>query len=320
MTKRLTIYKLLILCAGLLIITAGLAWLILTQMVPKDVRLIVDGDVSTFETKSYTVGEMLEEKNIQLVKEDYLSQSRDQVLTDGAEVEIIKAVPFTLRADGQEKTLKALPQTIGEALDHCNVKVGQADKVSPDPDKPLTAGTQIVINRITKKTETVMENISFKTATKGDGSLPAGTEKVVKKGKKGRDRVTYEITYSDGKEIARKELERETVAKPVTKVVAKSTRGTIAGAEYTKKFTVKAYSYTGGGTTASGTRAREGEIAVDPSVIPLGTKVYVEGYGFASAEDTGGNIKGNTIDVYKSSESACRNWGVRYVTIYILSK
>lgn len=68
-----------------------------------------------------------------------------------------------------------------------------------------------------------------------------------------------------------------------------------------------------------GTKARVGEIAVDPSVIPLGTKVYVEGYGFARAEDTGGNIKGNTIDVYKSSESACLNWGVRYVTIYILS-
>ena len=47
---------------------------------------------------------------------------------------------------------------------------------------------------------------------------------VVKKGKKGQDRVTYKITYSDGKEIARKELERETVEKPVAKVVARSTR------------------------------------------------------------------------------------------------
>ena len=68
-----------------------------------------------------------------------------------------------------------------------------------------------------------------------------------------------------------------------------------------------------------GTAARTGEIAVDPSVIPLGTNVYVEGYGFARAEDTGGNIKGNTIDVYKNSESACLSWGVRNVTIYILS-
>jgi 3D (Asp-Asp-Asp) domain-containing protein len=80
---------------------------------------------------------------------------------------------------------------------------------------------------------------------------------------------------------------------------------------------VKAYSYTGGGTTAMGTRARVGEIAVDPSVIPLGSRVYIEGFGVRYAEDTGGNIKGNTIDIYMNTMAECRNWGVRYVTIYI---
>ena len=319
MAKIIVKYKMVMLCAGLLVMILVLGWLILTQMVTKDVRLVVDGAASQCETNSYTVGELLEEQKIQLVQEDYISQDTEKVLTDGAEVEIIRAVPFTLQADGEKQNLRALPDTVGEALEYHKVKVGQADKVSPALDEPLTAGTEVVINRITTKTEQVLEDVAFKTTTKGDGNLPAGTSKVVKKGKKGQDRVTYQITYSDGKEIARKELSRKTVAKPVTKVVAKSTRGTIAGAEYTKKFTVKAYSYTGGGTTASGTRAREGEIAVDPSVIPLGTKVYVEGYGFATAEDTGGNIKGNTIDVYKNSQSACLNWGVRYVTIYILS-
>ena len=160
--------------------------------------------------------------------------------------------------------------------------------------------------------------MDFKTKTTGSDSLPAGTSKVLTAGEKGQDKVTYEVTYSDGKEIDKKELDRTTVKKPVMELIAKSTRGLIEGAEYKKKFTVKAYSYSGGGTTAMGTKARVGAIAVDPSVIPLGTKVYVEGYGFATAEDTGGNIKGNTIDVYKNSESECLNWGVRNVTIYIL--
>lgn len=88
------------------------------------------------------------------------------------------------------------------------------------------------------------------------------------------------------------------------------------GFKYKNKFTVKAYAYTGGGTTASGTKARVGAIAVSPSVIPLGTKVYVEGYGFAKAEDTGGNIKGRTIDLYFNSVGACYQWGVRHKTIY----
>lgn len=88
------------------------------------------------------------------------------------------------------------------------------------------------------------------------------------------------------------------------------------GFQYKNKFTVKAYAYTGGGTTASGTKARVGAIAVSPSVIPLGTSVYVEGYGFAKAEDTGGNIKGRTIDLYFNSVGACYQWGVRHKTIY----
>ena len=66
-----------------------------------------------------------------------------------------------------------------------------------------------------------------------------------------------------------------------------------------------------------GTRARAGEIAVDPRVIPLGSKVYIEGVGARIAEDTGGNIKGNTIDIYMNSVAECRKWGARTVTIYI---
>lgn len=80
---------------------------------------------------------------------------------------------------------------------------------------------------------------------------------------------------------------------------------------------VKAYAYTGGGYTASGMKAQPGVIAVDRSVIKLGTKVYVPGYGYATAADTGGMIKGNTIDCYMSSTSQCYAWGVRYVTIKI---
>ena len=89
------------------------------------------------------------------------------------------------------------------------------------------------------------------------------------------------------------------------------------GFQYKKKFRVKAYAYSGGGKTAMGTKARVGAIAVDPRVIPLGAKVYVEGYGHARAEDTGGNIKGKTIDVYMKSNGACRKWGVQYIDIYV---
>jgi 3D (Asp-Asp-Asp) domain-containing protein len=92
--------------------------------------------------------------------------------------------------------------------------------------------------------------------------------------------------------------------------------------EYTVKesFTVKAYAYSGGGTTASGRRARVGLIAVDPRVIPLGTILYIEGYGVCIAADTGGAIKGRTVDLYMDTERECRSWGKRNVMCYILTK
>ena len=83
------------------------------------------------------------------------------------------------------------------------------------------------------------------------------------------------------------------------------------------KVSATAYTHTGN-RTATGTVARVGIIAVDPRVIPLGTRVYVEGYGYATAEDTGGAIKGNRIDIFLNSNAECVNWGRRSVKVYIL--
>ena len=159
--------------------------------------------------------------------------------------------------------------------------------------------------------------MAFKTVTKEDSSLDQGKTKVVKKGRKGKAKITYRIKYIDGKVASKKKISKKIIRKPVNKVVAEGTRFVFDGSSYSRKLTVKAYAYTGGGRTAMGTQARVGEIAVDPSVIPLGTTVYIEGVGERRAEDTGGNIKGNTIDIYMNSEAECRSWGVRYITIYI---
>lgn len=74
----------------------------------------------------------------------------------------------------------------------------------------------------------------------------------------------------------------------------------------------------GYGVTASGMRVQPGVVAVDPRVIPLGTRLYVDGYGFAVAADTGGAIKGNKIDVYMEGLPAARQWGRRQVNVYVL--
>ncbi|MBQ9268834.1 MAG: G5 domain-containing protein [Oscillospiraceae bacterium] len=93
---------------------------------------------------------------------------------------------------------------------------------------------------------------------------------------------------------------------------------------YSESFTVEATAYTGGGTTATGTPARYGAIAVDPDVIPYGTRMYIVSndgywiYGEATAEDCGGAINGYIIDLYFDSYDTCIQFGRRDCTVYIL--
>jgi 3D (Asp-Asp-Asp) domain-containing protein len=88
--------------------------------------------------------------------------------------------------------------------------------------------------------------------------------------------------------------------------------------KYESAFRVKTYAYSGGGTTASGQKAQEGLVAVDPNLIELGTWLYVEDYGLCQAADTGGSIKGKMIDLYMEDTSDCYEWGVRHKQVYVL--
>ena len=119
---------------------------------------------------------------------------------------------------------------------------------------------------------------------------------------------------------------------PVTEIIeigtkkpeaAATTAGSINGISYTAALQVQATGYTPydagcTGITATGTRAGYGTIAVDPSVIPLGTQLYIPGYGYGIAADTGGAIKGNKIDLCYETKSDAFSWGRRNVTIYIV--
>lgn len=291
--------------------------IVYTTMIPREVNATINGEEFEFSSKSHTVEGFLEEEDIAFCEDDYISMPLETFIYDGIEIEINHATDFTVTADGKTKKYKSLANTVEGALKDVDVKVGEKDIVEPGMDSLLAKNMNIVIKRVEIKEEVVEEEVAFKTVTKDDSSIDEGTTKVVTEGVKGKDKVTYEITYIDGKESSRKEVARETVTAAVDKVVANGTRISFNGRSYSRKLVVKAYAYTGGGRTAMGTRARVGEIAVDPSVIPLGSNVYIEGVGARRAEDTGGNIKGNTIDIYMDTQSQCINWGARYVTIYI---
>jgi len=291
--------------------------IVYTTMIPREVSAVIDGEEMKFTTKANTVEKFLEYEKIDFCEEDYSSLPLTAFIHDGLELEIRHAMDFKVTADGETAEYRSLKETVGEALKDTDIKIGEEDIIEPDRDEALVAGMEIVVKRVTYKEEVVEEVVEFKTKKKDDASMAEGKTKVVTEGKDGKDKVTYKVRYIDGEEADREEIDRETIEEAVDEVIANGTRIDYNGKSYSRKITVKAYAYTGGGRTAMGTRARVGEIAVDPSVIPLGTNVYIEGVGARRAEDTGGNIKGNTIDIYMNSEAECRRWGVRYVTVYI---
>ena len=291
---------------------------IYNNLVPREVTAAINGEKFEFESKAHTVEGFLEENDIEFSEGDYVSQPLTAYISDGMKIKIDHATDFKITADGKTKKYRTLANTVSEALKDKNVKVGKNDIVEPGLDELLTKDMKIVIKRVKIKEETKEEKIEFKTVTKDDSSLDEGTTKVVTEGVEGKAKVTYKVTYVDGVESSRSEISRETLTAAVDKVVANGTRINFDGQSYSRKLVVKAYAYhTGGGWTAMSTPARVGEIAVDPSVIPLGSEVYIEGVGARRAEDTGGDIIGNTIDIYMGSEAECKSWGVRYVTIYI---
>lgn len=306
-----------IVAIGAVMVLLLICLVVYTTMIPRQVNAIIDGKQQEITTYEYTVAGFLEDQGVSYCEEDYMSVPPTGYIHDGIKFEMIHATDFEVIADGKTVAYKSLESTIEAALKDVGVKLRDRDIVIPKREAELKQDAKIVVKRVEIEKKTVTEKVKFETVEKDDPEMNEGETKVVTKGKNGQDKVVYEITYIDGKESKRKELSRKVIEKPINKVIANGTRINYNGKSYSRKLVVKAYSYTGGGTTAMGTRARVGEIAVDPSVIPLGTNVYIEGVGPRRAEDTGGNIKGNTIDIYMNSLSECRSWGVRYVTVYI---
>lgn len=224
---------------------------------------------------------------------------------------------ITVTVNGKTAQYKTIRNSVSKLLRGWEVELDEKDRVVPGADAELEDGMNVKIETYRVARETVEEETGFKTKKSYTSDLIEGETKVAKKGSKGLDKVVYEVAYLGDKEQSRKEIERTTVRKPVTEEILMGTAVSYNGVKYSRKLTVSSTAYCLRGRTATGTTVHKGTIAVDPRVIPLGSYGYVPGYGEVHAEDTGGAIKGNIIDVWFPTYSQCRSWGRRTVDIYI---
>lgn len=291
-------------------------------------------------TRQNTVSEFLNENDIQLGEFDKASMLMEDELYSGARLVIRKGKKFTLNIDGNIEIITTTKKTIREAFEEAGVWVNQTDRVEPDIDSVVEDDMNVSVFRIQHQEITVDKEIPFTSQEVSDSTLEKGKTRIKTRGANGLKRTTYAITTENGIEVKREVLSEVTVKNPVTQVVAVGTKAKSSGKKtvttnagqklnYSKKLTVTATAYTAsqGKKTASGRVAQYGVIAVDPNVIPLGTKLYVEStddgkswqYGYCIAGDTGGAIKGNKIDLYYNSKSQCLQFGRRSAIVYVLN-
>jgi 3D (Asp-Asp-Asp) domain-containing protein len=184
---------------------------------------------------------------------------------------------------------------------------------------------------VTVKEIAQRESIPYTTLRKSSSELRSGTSKTVQAGKNGEKQVTYKVYSNGDAEVRREAVSSSVIRKPVQEIVKVGTAshkpfasrsGYFSGG---KVFSMVATGYSpcpsenGGHTrTAIGLKVGHGVVAVDPKYIPLGTRLYVEGYGYAIAADTGGAIKGNRIDLGHDTRREAHRVGRRTVKVRIL--
>jgi 3D (Asp-Asp-Asp) domain-containing protein/uncharacterized protein YabE (DUF348 family) len=285
-------------------------------------------------TQAQTVGAFLKERGIVPGPRDYVHPAADTPLTDNIIVEYSPAVPVRLVTASGTKTIITTADDVGALLEEQGIHLDKHDIVRPSLADPIFAYSTVRIARIVKWVSTEKRKLAQRTIHEIDFSLPPGEVKVVRKGQPGLALTMVDYTQTDGK-LKKHVVGTRILRKPQARVIAEGVGSARAIADFARHglektsyiasgaLSMVATAYTAGcagcsGYTATGYRAGHGIVAVDPRVIPLGTRLYIPGYGFAIAGDTGGAIVGKRIDLGFNSLSDALDFGRRVVKVYTL--
>jgi 3D (Asp-Asp-Asp) domain-containing protein len=181
---------------------------------------------------------------------------------------------------------------------------------------------QVLVARVRTVTEESEVPINYETKKQYTVKLEEGSTRVAREGQEGTERQAWQVVYRDGKEASRQLASREVITPPIDRQIMVGSGMVVSrGGENirysdVRQMVASGYTYTGQ-NTASGVPPHHGIVAVDTSVVPFGTRVYVEGYGYATALDRGSAIRGNRLDLFFESESEAMSWGLRTVKVYL---
>ena len=318
---------------------------IVTQTAFATTYVITDGEKTvTYTTFETDPAQVLGEAGVPL--EEYDTYTTEAV-EGGAAITISRARKVTVHYHGQTTVASSREETAGQLLQRLGLEITGEDVVSHGLEEKTYDGMVLTIDRVVTSREIFSSAIPHETQFCPDETIPAGTESVLVPGQDGELLRTADVTYVNGAEVCRSIVEETTLRETVTEVVAVGTGKMETEPEkpvigdgyillptgevltYTRRDTVEAtaYTHTDDGCdmiTATGTTVHWGTVAVDPTRIPYGTRMFIianDGsyvYGIATAEDCGGDIKGDRMDLYMPTYQQCRKFGRRRCTLYFL--
>ncbi len=313
----------------------------------KNTYVITDGNrVFTYESYATDPAIVLEEAGLELAAYDtYTAEAGD----GNTALTVCRNQSVTVDYHGDRFTVTSPGETVKQLLARLNIYPDGDDVLSFPEDTLTYDGMELRIQQIFQEEQTYVAMIPHETTYCYSDALPKGMERVMTEGRDGELLCTALVTYVNGVETERERIFQQVITNPITEVIAIGTglradgthtgnviieNGTITlptgeKLTYTDTMQVRAtgYTHTDAGCdtiTSTGTTVRIGTVAVDPRYIPYGTRMFIVSndgsyiYGISVAEDCGGAIKGDRVDLYFPTTAECFAFGRRDCTIYFL--
>ncbi|HEY8173130.1 MAG TPA: ubiquitin-like domain-containing protein [Dehalococcoidia bacterium] len=279
-----------------------------------------------------TVAQVLREANVQIGPNDIVSPDPLLPLSTSARIDVRHARAVTVALPDDHRVVYTHALTVGQVLMDENITLPDGSFVDPPEDTAITPGMSVRVVQLSASSDFEREFIESSTVYRSDPALGPGKTRTVA-GHDGARVRRYDVQYVNGEEAGRELVEEYYDPEPVDTVIyypvqtgrdLSTPEGSVVrtinvyATWYNPASSGRAASDPAYGHTATGVIVTYGVVAVDPDVIPLGTRMFIPGYGYAVAADTGGAVKGYIIDL-GYPDGVAVDWRSRWLDIYILS-
>lgn len=331
---------------AVLVVIVSIAALLAIPAVAQNTYVITDGDqVKVYTTFESNPEKVLTEAGVRLSAEDSFTT---QASWSGGEITVQRAQQVTVWVNGEETQITTTGESVGDLLERMGALENGNYQVSEALDTMTYDGMELCVDYSISQTEVYTVEMPFETTYCYDPNLASGQQRILSEGVCGQVLCKAEALYVNKQEANRTILEESIVQQPVDQVIAVGTgaalsnipdevvigdgyiilpTGEVLTYHRTEQFVATGYSQFNEGCdeiTSTGSHVRPGVVAVDPRVIPYGTRMFIvtnDGeyvYGIGTAEDCGGSIKGNRLDLYFETDPECFQFGIRDCTVYFL--